>query len=280
MKIINNILKNSPCFKAGRKIVPKGLMIHSVGTPQPDAKVFIKIWETSTQACAHAVMGVDGIVYQALPWNHRGWHAGSPANNMFISIELTEPSSIRYTSGASFVDNNPELTREHVQTTYKEAVAFAAYISREYELDPLDSNQLLSHHEGYKKGYATDHADVEHLWSRFGLSMEQFRKDVKAFIDDEEDNVDKWIFQEGKWWYRHGDGGYTMNKWELINKEWYYFDESGWMKTGWIQDKEKWYYLEDNGAMVFNSLKQINNKFYAFASDGHMMKTLEDGSLI
>lgn len=182
MKIIDNILTTSPCYKAGRKISPKGLMIHSVGCPQPNAIVFVNTWKTSTQACAHAVMGRDGNAYQVLPWNHRGWHAGSPANEMFISIELTEPSTIRYTSGSNFVDNNPSNSKAHVLEVYKHAVQFAAFICKQYGFNPLDSNQLLSHSEGNKKGWATNHGDVEHMWKIYGLSMNQFRKDVNAAL--------------------------------------------------------------------------------------------------
>ena len=42
MNIINNILTNNPCYKAGRTITVKGLMLHSVGCSQPNAKVFVK----------------------------------------------------------------------------------------------------------------------------------------------------------------------------------------------------------------------------------------------
>ena len=38
--------------------------------------------------------GNHGTVYQALPWNHRGWHCGSGSkgsgNNMHIGVEITD----------------------------------------------------------------------------------------------------------------------------------------------------------------------------------------------
>lgn len=42
MKIVSEIMKENPCYKAGKKIKVKGLMLHSVGCPQPDAATFIK----------------------------------------------------------------------------------------------------------------------------------------------------------------------------------------------------------------------------------------------
>ena len=83
MKLIEKILKKNPCYTAGRKITVKGLMLHSVGCPQPKASVFISNWNSASydNACVHAFIdGNDGTVYQTLPWNHRGWHCGKGKN--------------------------------------------------------------------------------------------------------------------------------------------------------------------------------------------------------
>ena len=88
---------------------------------------------------------------------------------------------------------------------------------------------------------------------------------------------DKWVEQDGKYWYRHIDGSYTKNNWEQIDNKWYYFDAEGWMQTGWIVWKEKDYYLKENGVMASNEVLTIysdkyGNEIYAFAEDGHMLK--------
>jgi len=57
-----------------------------------------------------------------------------------------------------------------------------------------------------------------------------------------------------KWWYKHSDGSYTVNDWEKIDGEWYFFDCNGWMKTGWIVWKGKDYYLYGNGVMAHNTI--------------------------
>lgn len=41
MKLVKSILTKNPCYKAGKKITVKGLMLHSVGCPQPRASAFI-----------------------------------------------------------------------------------------------------------------------------------------------------------------------------------------------------------------------------------------------
>jgi len=96
---------------------------------------------------------------------------------------MTEPTSIRYTgSGANFVDNNPAVTRAFVQDTYGTAVELFAKLCVEFGLNPLADGVIISHSEGHRRGLASNHADVEHLWSRFGLTMAQFRRDVAAGI--------------------------------------------------------------------------------------------------
>lgn len=181
MEIKQNYCTQSDCYKTNRTITVKGGMLHSVGCPQPDANVFHNIWnKPGANACVHAVVGKDGVVIQCLPWNHRGWHAGGGGNNSLVGIEMTEPSTIKYTGGSQWVElADGSNTKAHVLATYKHAVEFFAYIAKTYGFDPLNSNNLMSHSEGYKKGVASNHGDVEHLWKHFGLSMDKFRVDVK-----------------------------------------------------------------------------------------------------
>lgn len=71
---------------------------------------------------------------------------------------------------------------------------------------------------------------------------------------------------DGRWWYRHADGSYTVNNWELIDGKWYFFDGDGWMKTGWIQWAGGWYYLEPSGSMKTGWLYWENNWYYLNAN--------------
>lgn len=184
MKIIDSIATQNPCYKAGKKITVKGLMIHSVGCSQPDPKVFVKNWQSSkATVCVHAVLGTDDNVYQLLPWNYKGWHCGSGSkgsgNNTHIGVEMTEPGTIKYTGGGTFTDNDPAKTKAHVLATYKNAVSLFTYLCSKFGLNPLDDGVIISHSEGCKRGIASNHADVEHIWKKYGLTMQQFRKDIK-----------------------------------------------------------------------------------------------------
>lgn len=194
MNIIESIVTNNPCYKSGRKITVKGLMLHSVGCSQPSTQVFINTFNKSTytSACVHAFIdGNTGAVYQTLPWNHRGWHGGSGpkgcCNDTHIGVEMCEPSQIKYTSGSSFTCTDTATAKACVKCTYDSAVELFAYLCKQYGLNPL--TDICSHKEGCAKGIATNHGDPEHLWNGLGTgyTMDGFRRDVQNKMNSTEE---------------------------------------------------------------------------------------------
>ena len=189
MKLVEAFLTRNPCYRTGKKIAVKGLMLHSVGCPQPRASVFIGNWnqESFDDACVHAFIdGNEGTVYQTLPWDHRGWHCASgkkeSGNNTHIGVEMCEPDCIKYVGGANFVCSDVEAARAVVRRTYEAAVELFAFLCKEYGLDPLADGVVISHKEGYARGIASNHGDPEHLWTQLELeyTMDGFRRDVKV----------------------------------------------------------------------------------------------------
>lgn len=189
MNLVQSILTKNPCYTAGRKITVKGLMLHSVGCSQPKASVFINSWNSASysNACVHGFIdGNDGTVYQTLPWNHRGWHAGGDANNTHIGVEMCEPACIKYTGGSSFTCSDTVTAKAVAKRTYEAAVELFAMLCKEYGLNPL--TDIISHKEGHTKGIASNHGDPEHLWKGLGMSytMDTFRQAVKAKMSGNE----------------------------------------------------------------------------------------------
>ena len=194
MKIIESFSVKNDCYKNNVNKLdsryvnfqnngPQGLMLHSVGCNQPNAKVFADIWnKPNKETAVHAVLQADGTVYQCLPWNFRGWHAGGSANNTHIGVEMTEPDCIKYTGGSKFTCSNLAKAKEHVDGTYKTAVELFASLCKQFNLDPLKDGVIISHAEGYKRGVASNHGDVDHIFRQLktGYTMDGFRKDVKA----------------------------------------------------------------------------------------------------
>ena len=183
MNLHKLILTNNACYKAGRTITPKGIMVHSTGANNPNLKRYVgpddgllgknqynNHWNQDRpdgrQVCVHAFIGklADGSIatYQTLPWNHRGWHAGGSANDTHIGFEICEDGL----TDASYFS-----------AVYKEALELCVYLCKQYGLTEKD---IIGHYEGYQKGIASNHGDPKNWFPKHGKSMDTFRADVKA----------------------------------------------------------------------------------------------------
>lgn len=133
--------------------------------------------QPNLSVCVHAFIGKfdDGSVgvVQTLPWNHRGWHAGTgttgrSANDTHISFEICE-------DGLSDLD--------YFMKTYDAAAELVAQLCIVYGLNPLDDGVVICHQDGYRIGIASNHGDIYNWWPRFGYSMDDFREDVVKKIN-------------------------------------------------------------------------------------------------
>lgn len=174
MEIIEAFAVKNKCYQAGAALVPRGLMLHSIGTPQPSAAALARYFDQyqpgGQSVCVHAFAQADGTVYQTLPWEMRGWHCGGAANNTPIGIEMTEPGA-----GMAYAEAAAQITG-----TYRTAVALFAALCETYGLDPLADGVIIGHAEGHRRGVASNHADPEYLWQQYGMgyTMDGFRRDV------------------------------------------------------------------------------------------------------
>ena len=174
-------LTENECFKVGKSMTPKGIMVHSTGANNPNLRRYVgpddgklglnpygNHWNQfrpdGRQVCVHAFIGkiADGTVatYQTLPWDYVGWHSGGAANNTHIGFEICEDG----------LDD-----KDYFAAVYKEAVKLCVYLCRKFDLNAKD---IIDHSEGYKLGIAGNHADVGHWFKRHGKSMDDFRADV------------------------------------------------------------------------------------------------------
>lgn len=198
MELTQHILTQSDCYKAGKTIVPKGIMVHSTGVAQPDPAAFLKLWnQPGANACVHALVHQGGVI-QTLPWNHRAWHAGSPrngglsANNTHISFEILEPKGHTY-QGGTMVGYDVAANAAYFAAVYQNAVELTAYLCRQFSLDPM--TQVVDHEEGCKLDIASNHADVMHWFPKHGKSMDTFRADVARLLNGaKEDTMEQSVF--------------------------------------------------------------------------------------
>lgn len=200
MQITEHILTNCDCWKAGRTIVPKGVMVHSPGVAQPNPDVFIRTWDGPGQeACVHAFVTREGVV-QTLPWNWRAWHAGKSAegkvsaNNTHISVEILEPAGHTY-NGGTMLGYDVAKNAAYFTPVYRNAVTLTAQLCKKYSLDPLAPGVVICHAEGHALGVASNHADVMHWFPKHGKNMDLFRTDVKTAMEGGEEDLTQQQFE-------------------------------------------------------------------------------------
>ena len=182
-------LTKNECYLAGKKMVPKGIMVHSTGANNPYLKRYVgpddgKLGENpygnqwnmarpdGRLVCVHAFIGklADGSIatYQTLPWNYVGWHSGSGflgkvknANNTgYIGFEICEDG----------LEDG-----EYFAAVYREAVDLCVYLCRKFG---LSAYHIIDHSEGHKLGIASNHADAGHWFRLHGKTMDTLRADV------------------------------------------------------------------------------------------------------
>jgi N-acetylmuramoyl-L-alanine amidase len=191
MEITQYFLTENPCYKAGKRIKPTGIVVHSTGANNAYIKRYVNPddgvlgrnqynnhWNRALKSgnkCVHAFIGkvADGSVkiYQTLPWDMRCWGVGSGKkgsyNNTHIQFEICEDG----------------LTDE---AYYKEAFDLAkrlcAFLCQQYGIDPAN---VVGHYEAASAGYGSNHGDPRNWQRKFGDSMNNFRNDVRALLGAE-----------------------------------------------------------------------------------------------
>lgn len=173
------LLTNNDCYKAGKKIKVRGLLLHSTGANNPKLSRYVgpddgtlgknpngNHWnQRGIQKCVHGFIGLDkrGEVqaYQTLPWEHRAWGCGGTGNDTHIQVEICE-------------DNLQ--SKEYFDAVYKKAVELFAHLALHFGLTKKD---IIDHSEAHKLGIASNHGDVMHWFPKHGKSMDTFRRDVE-----------------------------------------------------------------------------------------------------
>ena len=169
---------------------PRGVMVHSTGANNPNLRRYVQPddgilgvnpndndWNRpGLDVAVHAFIGLtqtgDVAAYQILPWEYRAWHCGGGANDTHVSFEICEDAL---------------NDRAYLDRTYQVAMELTAELCRKFGLDPLAPGVVIDHAEGAELGIASNHADVDHWWSRFGVTMDDFRAGVARLLQKEEE---------------------------------------------------------------------------------------------
>lgn len=176
------MLNQNRTFTNPSYITPEWVIVHSVGSAgYPTRDRLYNHWnKKSAKKSCHGMVDDKGGI-QTLPFNFRGWHAGSQGNGKSIGFETSEPSNIAYIDKEhttidtkKYRPDNPDNMADFFLRYYN-AVEMAAYMCKAIN---VSADKILSHHEAALRGMATNHADVDHWFPLFGKTMDMFRTDV------------------------------------------------------------------------------------------------------
>lgn len=192
MDIIQAFASNNLCYKAAQPLTVTGILIHSTGANNPNLKRYVNCpeecginpnknyWDIAMpegqKMCVHGFIGYDKnkkVRYaQILPYSMACWGCGRGAKGSFnynpygkLQFEICEDSLTNST---------------YFKQVWDCAVELCADLCKQYKLDPLGENVIVSHNEAGQMGYASKHGDPEHWFKRHGKTMDDFRAAVKA----------------------------------------------------------------------------------------------------
>lgn len=209
-----------------------------------------RVW-ANADTSAHYSIDQNGYIVQHVDDTDRAWACGNAyANDVTISIEHANNNSDPWTVFPATIESGSHLV---------------AALCKAYDLGRPEWMANVFPH----KHWSSTACPGELAGSQNAQYMER----AQYWYDVMTGNVSQttgWIQQSGKWWYKHSDGSYTTNGWELIDNKWYHFDSEGWMQTGWILVDDKWYYLTESGAMATGWVNKDGKWYYTDPVNGDM----------
>lgn len=78
---------------------------------------------------------------------------------------------------------------------------------------------------------------------------------------------DGWMETEGRWRHQQPDGTYDAGGWFQIGKDWYFFDQEGYMQTGWFTAGGYTYYCFPDGKRAAGWIS-LDGAYYSFDENG------------
>lgn len=204
-------LTENRCYSTGSKITngqPVGIVVHSTGANNKTLKRYVQpsktdknydeiiadigknkngnSWNRSgVDKCVHAMIGVNSAgtveTYEILPYDTCAWGVGKGTKGSY---------NYNPTAHIQFEILEDDLKNEYYfEAAFKEAIEYCAYLCEKFN---LSADDICSHKEANKAGYASSHGDPDHWLKKFGKNMDWFRAEVRALLEIEppiEDSV-------------------------------------------------------------------------------------------
>ena len=186
---------------------------------------------------------------KALDYHHDCYQKLNGIQTKFIGLSEDRTELEKLQDVLDHLKNN-ELDTEIPESKYAEITSDL----NAYKQSLID---LESSKEAYN-AVLTIYTEKQESYDRAQLAYDEAAEKEKvafdaynAYLQEQENKKNGfWIQSGNRWWYSHQDGSYTINDFEMINGQTYYFDANGYMVTGWQKINDKDYYFNESGAMV------------------------------
>ncbi len=183
LKVTKEIMIYNDCYSQSYDFTNIfGLVVHSTAEPGKMADYWYPKWNKGgTPACVHAFLDDKGV-YQYLPFEQRGWHAGYPVNDTRIDFEICEPAGFYYDENWEITDYDVKKQQAYFDKIWENATVFSAYLVYKYG---FDEENIISHYEAGQLGIGTNHKDPDHWFILHGKTMDDFREDVWKLLEED-----------------------------------------------------------------------------------------------
>ncbi|BBF43310.1 N-acetylmuramoyl-L-alanine amidase [Lachnospiraceae bacterium KM106-2] len=179
-------MTKNDCYKMGKVIKPKGIIVHSTGAKEGkdvDSDYYYARWNKSgVYKCVHAFLDEKSVT-EMLPVSksktYKCWGCGSGSkgsyNNTHVQFEIIEPKDYK--------------DKTYFRQTKEMALQYCTHLFKLYGWTKVTKTNCLTHAEAHKLGYASNHADILHWWKNYhNYDMDDFRKDLSKRIAKKSDS--------------------------------------------------------------------------------------------
>lgn len=196
MDIIQAYFTKHPCYNAKRKaITPVGVFVHSTGSVNRELHRFVDSAErlgknqynnhwnkANATKSVHAFIGYDKdkqvIVAETLPHDIACWGSGGGSKG-----------SYNYNPHAYLQFEICQGSNDDADYYWKAITVAEEYCAHLCKLYGWTADNITSHAEAHKAGYASNHGDPISWMKHFGDSMDKFRQRVQVRLGGTESSA-------------------------------------------------------------------------------------------
>ena len=186
----------NPCYKKGQAANQIGILVHSTGANNKYVKRYVDAPEylgknqynnhwnkPEANKCMHAFIGLDinkePIIAETLPYKFACWGSGKGEKG---SYNRNPTAHIQF----EICEGSP-TDAEYYWRIIKTAEDYCVYLCRKFG---FTTDNITSHVEAYKAGYASNHGDPNSWMKNFGDNMDKFRERVAAALQEQSENTE------------------------------------------------------------------------------------------